>query len=234
MNKLMISCAVFNIILVYLLAGSVAADSKIDVFIKDNYHFVNYNYGTTRNWTCIINNRLRFVLFIQRKHLRRRLHYYANCQSTFNPTVLSALLLKCGDIHPNPGPTNGANSSRNDNCDSCKLQPEQSQTYLSCMYMNARSLKKIIHVQDNQYISNLSKFQELLYSESVDIMFVTETWLNSNVSNIEILPNGYNIYRADRSLRRTGGGFLLQSSMVLSSVATKFFPFLLQTWKLLL
>ena len=33
MNKLMISCAVFNIILVYLLAGSVAADSKIDVFI---------------------------------------------------------------------------------------------------------------------------------------------------------------------------------------------------------
>ena len=33
------------------------------------------------------------------------------------------------------------------------------------MYMNARGLKKIIHVQDNQYISNLSKFQELLYSE---------------------------------------------------------------------
>ena len=64
-------------------------------------------------------------------------------------------------------------------------------------------------MQDNQYISNLSKFQELLYSESVDIMFVTETWLNSNVSNIEILPNGYNIYRADRSLRRTGGGVLI-------------------------
>ena len=140
--------------------------------------------------------------------MRRRLHYYANCQSAFNPTVLSALLLKCGDIHPNPGPTNGANLSRNDNCDSCKQQPKQSQTNMSCMYMNARSLKKIIHVQDNQYISNLSKFKELLCSESVDIMFVTETWLNSNVSNIEILPNGYNIYRTERSLGRTGGGVL--------------------------
>ena len=230
----MISCAVFNIILVYLLAGSVAADSKIDVFIKDNYHSVNYNYGTTRNWTCIINNRSRFVLFIQRKHLRRRLHYYANCQSTFNPTVLSTLLLKCGDIHPNPGPTNGANSSRNNNCDSCKQQPEQSQINMSCMYMNARSLKKIIRVQHNQYISNLSKFQELLYSESVDIMFVTETWLNSNVSNIEILPYCCNIYRTDRSLGRTGGGVLIAIKHGIFISCHQVFSFLLQTWKLLL
>ena len=206
----MISCAFFNVLLVYLLAGSVAADSKNDVITKNNDLLVNHNYGTVRNWYCIINNRTRFILFIQRKLLRRRFHYYANCQSTFNPTVLSALLLKCGDIHPNPGPTiTNVNSTRNDKCDSCKRQSEHKQSNLSCMYMNARSLKKIIHVQENQYISNLSKFQELLYSESVDIMFVTETWLNSNVSNKEILPNGYNIFRTDRSLGRTGGGVLI-------------------------
>ncbi len=40
-------------------------------------------------------------------------------------------------------------------------------------------------------------------------MFVTETWLNSNVSNTEILPNGYNIYRTDRPLGQTGGGVLI-------------------------
>ena len=49
----------------------------------------------------------------------------------------------------------------------------------------------------------------MIYSESVDIMFVTETWLNSNVTSKEILPNGYNIYRSDRSLGRTGGGTLI-------------------------
>lgn len=77
------------------------------------------------------------------------------------------------------------------------------------MYMNARSLKKFVHLQENQHISNLSKFQELLYSESVDRMFVTETWLNSSVSNKEILPNEYSIYRIDRSHGRTGGGVLI-------------------------
>jgi hypothetical protein len=52
--------------------------------------------------------------------------------------------------------------------------------------MKAQSLKKNILSKENQhYISHLSKFQELLYSESVDIMFVTETWLNSNVSNVQ-------------------------------------------------
>ena len=77
------------------------------------------------------------------------------------------------------------------------------------MYMNVRNLKMIVHLQENQHVSNLSKFQELLYLESVDVTFVTETWLNNNVSNEEILPNGYNIYRTDRSHGRTGGGVLI-------------------------
>ena len=40
-------------------------------------------------------------------------------------------------------------------------------------------------------------------------MFVTETWLNSDISSKEILPHGYNIYRTDRSLGQTGGGVLV-------------------------
>ena len=40
-------------------------------------------------------------------------------------------------------------------------------------------------------------------------MFVTETWLNSNISDREILPIGYDIYRTDRSLGRSGGGVLI-------------------------
>jgi hypothetical protein len=55
----------------------------------------------------------------------------------------------------------------------------------------------------------LIKFQELVYSESIDVMFVTETWLNSNISDREILPIGYDIYRTDRSLGRPGGGILI-------------------------
>ena len=127
MIKLMILCTFFNVILVYLLAGSVTADCKIDVFTKKNGQLVIDNYGTMRNWYCIINNQTCFVLFFKWKHLRQRFHYYANCQSTFNPTILSTFLLKCGDIHPNLGPTfTDSNSTHNGN------RETNSQTCLAC------------------------------------------------------------------------------------------------------
>jgi hypothetical protein len=67
-------------------------------------------------------------------------------------------------------------------------------------------------------------------------MFVTETWLNSNVTSKEILPNGYNIYiyRSDLSLGRPGGGTLMLSNMVFSSAVVKLLPLLLWTWRHLL
>ena len=105
--------------------------------------------------------------------------------------------------------------------------PRVNQSDLYCMHMNARSLKKNIHSQGNLYTSNLLKFQEMIYSEMLDIMFVSETWLNSDISSKEILPHGYDIYRTDRSLGRTGGGVLVaikQGVMIncsqLTSVAT--------------
>jgi hypothetical protein len=138
-----------------------------------------------RDWDCIINNRKRFVVFIQSKYLNRRIHYYSNCQTTFNPTVLSSYLLMCGDIHPNPGPTmSNTNSTSSDNLGSRKQNSEQKHSSLFCMYMNARSLNKTFLTQENRHISNLIKFQELVYSESIDVMFVTETWLNNNNNNL--------------------------------------------------
>ena len=49
----------------------------------------------------------------------------------------------------------------------------------------------------------------MIYSEMFDIVFVSETWLNSDISCKEILPYGYDIYRTDRSLGRSGGGVLI-------------------------
>jgi hypothetical protein len=59
----------------------------------------------------------------------------------------SAYLIICGDIYPNPGRTStntsvNGNSSRSSNCVSRERQPEDKQSKLFCMHMNARSLKK--------------------------------------------------------------------------------------------
>jgi hypothetical protein len=81
----------------------------------------------------------------------------------------------CGDIHPNPGPTiTNITSTSSGNLGSLKQNPEQKQSSLFYMYMNARSLKKTFLTQENRHISNLIKFQELVYSESIDVMFVTQ------------------------------------------------------------
>lgn len=54
---------------------------------------------------------------------------------------------------------------------------------------------------------NLSRFQELAYAEESDIIFVSETWLSTDVLNSEILPEDYFIVRNDRDTH--GGGVLL-------------------------
>ena len=63
--------------------------------------------------------------------------------------------------------------------------------------------------KDGTFVSNLKSFQDLVYAENLDIVSVTETWLNDNVSDHEILPSGYNIIRKDRPSNKRGGGVLL-------------------------
>ena len=75
---------------------------------------------------------------------------------------------------------------------------------------NERSLKGL-HVTDGKQVSNLSRFQvfqELVYSESADLVWVTETRPSKDIDSTEILPTGYSIYRKDRKMRN-GGGVLL-------------------------
>jgi hypothetical protein len=39
----------------------------------------------------------------------------------------------------------------------------------------------------HKQLSNLSQFQDLLYAENADLVFVTEIWLNKDNINWEIL-----------------------------------------------
>ena len=82
-------------------------------------------------------------------------------------------------------------------------------TALRCLPFNVRSLKSVNKHQDGSTASNLSMFQELVYSENFDIITVTETWLNEAISNKEILRIGYHIVRRDRRSEKRCGGVLM-------------------------
>ena len=90
-----------------------------------------------------------------------------------------------GSMPPNPPSLVGANHSRK---------------ILDPPLMNARSLKSIHYSQGvvNSARYNLHRFQGLVYTEDLDIVLVTETWLHRDGESSELLYSGYSIYRNDR------------------------------------
>ncbi len=68
---------------------------------------------------------------------------------------------------------------------------------LKCLLANARSLK-----------NKLQDFHAMISTENLDIVAITETWLDTSVLDHEIIPSGYTIFRRDR-INRIGGGVLL-------------------------
>ena len=100
-----------------------------------------------------------------------------------------------GDVELNPGLKNATNQLP------CDKRP------VKCLLLNARSLMSTAKINDGKTVSNLERFQNLVYCEDVDIVFVKETWLSKSVYNTEILHAGYTLIRNDREGR--GGGILL-------------------------
>jgi len=47
-------------------------------------------------------------------------------------------------------------------------------------------------------MNKLNQFQSVIYSKDLDVICITETWLNDTISSTEILPTSYTIYRNDR------------------------------------
>lgn len=112
--------------------------------------------------------------------------------TSFGVYVIGLLLL-CGDISTHPGP--------------CGSTSVVSATY-KCIVLNARSLKSFHRITgphgQMETVCNLHRFQDFVYSEDSDIVCVNETWLNDSLDSLEILHNGYIIFRKDRHLRRAG------------------------------
>ena len=65
------------------------------------------------------------------------------------------------------------------------------------IYFNARSI-----------VNKLDELQLYIDKETADIIGITETWLNEEISDVELNINDYTIFRHDR-LNKTGGGVIL-------------------------
>jgi hypothetical protein len=115
------------------------------------------------------------------------------------------VIVFAGDIATNSGPNN---------------------QHLRCLSFNAQSIRSTRKLPDGSYASNLKSFQDMVFAEELDLIFVTESWLNDNFSDKEILPKGYNIVRKDRSANQRGGGISsTTTSIPFSNLLTTKCPF---------
>jgi exonuclease III len=115
--------------------------------------------------------------------------------------IVLLLLIIAGDVHPNPGPNT--------------INEEPA---LACYFLNARSIKKLTH-----HDHKLREFQELLTITKPDILGVSETWLNSNITDKQIDPTeNYTIYRKDRSEQKGGGVMCLINKTITSERKDKY------------
>ena len=116
--------------------------------------------------------------------------------------LFSVFLIKLsGNVEINPGPSSN------------KFQNSYNDRAVKCIGLNARSLMSVKKTNDREVVSNLERFQNFVYSENIDIVFVNETWLSANINNDEILHSSYAIVRNDREGR--GGGVMLGIKMEL-------------------
>ena len=87
-------------------------------------------------------------------------------------------------------------------------QPNGSRSFFArCLFINARSLISS-HRLNGKQSCHLINFQNLVFPEQADIVWVTETWLRDDIENSEILSchgvTSYTIYRKDRKIRDGG------------------------------
>ena len=82
---------------------------------------------------------------------------------------------------------------------------------------NVRSLQAFHVAEGSSFESKLGVLQDIVHGLDLDVICLTETWLNDSIMDHEILPTAYNIqYRCDR-VGRVGGGVMTAIKSTLSS-----------------
>lgn len=103
------------------------------------------------------------------------------------------------------------------NCTNKLRGPRRERNLLNCINISPHllpiikrsSLKKIklahLNVRSLRNRTNYLEVEHFIQQNDIDIFTISETWLNSSVTNAEINISGYKLYRLDRRHKKGGG-----------------------------
>ena len=128
----------------------------------------------------------------KRVFAQSRILYYSNHSAVFN----IELICSHGDIHPHPGPSHVI--YRNHDGD-VAYGNRHCRSDISIFYANSRGL-----------VNKTALLELEIATYRYDIMVFTETHLDSTITDSELFPSNYTVFRRDRSYNgRKGGGVLI-------------------------
>ena len=152
----------------------------------------NSSAWNSTTWRTIVQ------VSVKVKRSRAPTNLYSNSISTFR--LVHKLIY---DIEVNPGPSPSAKRQSNSSKNTNGFTPA-----LHCFYQNVRSIKSG---------NKLREFQDSVYANQFDIVAISETWLTGDISDSELLPWGYDIFRCDRGNARNSADPVRGGSVLLAS-----------------
>lgn len=93
-------------------------------------------------------------------------------------------------------PVQNEHTERSDIDNDNSVQYRSKTSYFKFIHLNIRSLRNSAH---------LIQLKKLAYETKIEVITVSETWLNTTVTNLEVNIEGYKLYRQDRLHKRGGG-----------------------------
>ncbi|XP_074635839.1 uncharacterized protein LOC141894176 [Acropora palmata] len=154
---------------------------------------------------------------LRRKYFKRRILYYPNSSAGFNFMELCISL--SGDIHPLPGPdtSSGRITVIRGKRRTRRIPDSGGHVSANCIQLtknaqitvhkNQKKLLEINHLNAEFFKcrQHFIETKQLALERDFDILTISETWLNSSVSNSVVEIPGYQVYRLDR-LGKAGTG----------------------------
>ena len=91
-------------------------------------------------------------------------------------------------------------SDKRKNFKGCKNNIKIINNEVKCIYFNARSI-----------VNKQKELELIIREEDLDIIGISETWLNDKITDEELFINGYTLFRNDRNdkIKTRGGGVAL-------------------------
>ena len=151
-------------------------------------------------------------LVLKQKYLQRRLAFTPASIATFNPIIYNLELT----LQPLTG-NHAAHCYFGNIQNGFRSSTTMDDVFdLITAFNLLKKGLKIIQLNTRSITNKLDQIRLMLHMKSVDILAITETWLDNSWSDNELVITGYNLFRRDRKASQ-GGGIIIYTHNSLSA-----------------